>query len=97
MPLNQVFFYQDAWSELLEAVNDYNAKAKGLGRQFLKAIERGIEQINTNPQSFPVHQETQTRMYSLQRLPYLIYFITLDQEIWIVGVEKTFGAKASKI
>jgi len=93
MSLDDVFFYQDAWAELLEAVNDYNAKAKGLGRHFLKAVERGIEQINANPQSFPLHQETQTRVYSLHRLPYLFYFLELNQEIWIVGIEKTIKSK----
>jgi hypothetical protein len=95
MLLNRVFFYQDAWTELLEAINAYNSKTDGLGRQFLKAVERGIAQISENPQSFPVQQETQTRTYSLNRLPYIIYFIclnedqeTMEPEIWIVGIEK---------
>ena len=95
MFLNHVFFYQDAWAELMEAINAYNSKTDGLGRQFLKAVERGITQISENPQSFPFEQETQTRAYSLNRLPYLIYFICLNEhqeemepEIWIVGIEK---------
>jgi toxin ParE1/3/4 len=96
MSLNQVFFYQDAWSELLEAVNEYNSKTKGLGRHFLKAVARGLEQINTNPQAFPLQQETQTRMYSLHRLPYIIYFLDLNQEIWVVGIEKTSESILSK-
>jgi len=95
MLLNQVFFYQEAWNELLAAINEYNSKANGLGRQFLKAVERGINQISDDPQSFPFQQDTQTRMYSLHRLPYIIYFICLNEdqsnlepEIWIVGIEK---------
>jgi hypothetical protein len=95
MLLNRIFFYQDAWTELLEAINEYNSKTDGLGRQFLKAVERGIAHISENPQSFPVQQETQTRMYSLHRLPYLIHFICLNEaleikepEIWIVSIEK---------
>jgi len=95
MLLNQVFFYQDAWTELLEAINNYNTKANGLGYQFLNAVERGISQISENPQSFSLQQETQTRTYSLNRLPYMIHFICLNEhqksleaEIWIVGIEK---------
>jgi len=95
MLLNRVFFYQDAWTELLEAINDYNAKANGLGRQFLNAVERAISQISENPQSFSFQQATQTREYSLNRLPYMIHYIclnehqkTLEPEIWIVGIEK---------
>jgi hypothetical protein len=95
MLLNQVFFYQEAWNELLAAINEYNSKATGLGRQFLKAVERGIKQISEDPQSFSFQQDTQTRVYSLHRLPYTIYFICLNEhqpnlepEIWIVGIEK---------
>jgi len=97
MLLNQIFFYQDAWTELLEAVNFYNAKTKGLGRQFLNAVERGINIICDSPNSFPLHEDTQTRVYSLQRLPYLIHFICLNgspsimhsnEEIWIIGIDK---------
>jgi hypothetical protein len=95
MLLNRIFFYQDAWTELLDAINEYNSNTDGLGRQFLKAVERGIAQISEKPQSFPIQQETQTRIYSLNRLPYIIYFIclnedqeTIEPEIWIVGIEK---------
>jgi len=94
MLLNRVFFFQDAWTELLEAINAYNSKTDGLGRQFLKAVERAISQISENPLSFPFQQETQTHVYSLHRLPYSIYFICLNDhqemasEVWIVGIEK---------
>lgn len=84
MPLPLVF-RRIAQIELDESVSWYENKQVGLGSQFRIEIERHLERIANQPQSFR-QIRGQVRRIVLQRFPYSIYFLPEVDRIVILAV-----------
>lgn len=69
--------------DIAEAASRYEAQRSGLGRDFLRSIDRSISAIEENPFIFrKVHRET--RRAPIDRFPYgLIYKVTEDEIVLI--------------
>jgi hypothetical protein len=49
--VKQIVFHPDADAEIIEAAQYYEMHNPGLGSDFLMEVERGLDQITTNPEA----------------------------------------------
>jgi toxin ParE1/3/4 len=76
----------EAEAEVHTAIAYYESRREGLGREFRQELERAFERIGRFPQAFAALDAHGTRKHRLQRFPYTIYYVELDQTIWIAAV-----------
>jgi plasmid stabilization system protein ParE len=75
----------EAESELIEALDWYEARGPGLGAEFFRCVESTFSRIGRNPESYPViHRDT--RMALVRRFPYLVLYRVRNEEIVVVAV-----------
>ena len=70
----------EAEAELAEAVDWYEARGKGLGADFLRAVDAAIAAILRNPEMYPIVFLTARRAV-LRRFPYNLIYVASDDEI----------------
>ena len=75
----KVLFRRQASLDLAHAIEWYESKRKGLGSQFLLAVEAALGSISAEPERFPIGHEN-IRKSRIKRFPYSVYF-TFDAEI----------------
>lgn len=74
-----------AKAETADAHNWYEQQRRGLGGEFLAAVESVLRVIQRNPGRYaPVHGEV--RKARLARFPYAIYFIWRDDLISVLAI-----------
>ncbi len=83
--MKPVAFDADAEEEIRSALQYCETKRPGLGREFRTELEATIERIQRRPQSFPA-DEFDARECALQRFPYTVYYVELEDRIWIAAV-----------
>jgi toxin ParE1/3/4 len=81
-----VIFHPEAEAELRAAVAYYEQQRTRLGRDLWAEVERAIGRIQQQPQLFPQHNELGMRKYVIRRFPYTIFYLELDESIWIAAV-----------
>jgi toxin ParE1/3/4 len=81
-----VVIHADAEAETLAAIAYYEGERAGLGREFREEFEAAIDRIGRLPQAAPPLDAQGTRKHRLRRFPYTVYYVELDQEIWIAAV-----------
>jgi toxin ParE1/3/4 len=81
-----VTIHAAAEAEVETAVANYEAQREGLGREFRHGLESTIERIQNLPQAIAPVDDRGTRKRRLKRFPYTIYYVELDDTIWIVAV-----------
>ena len=75
----------EAESELLEAIDWYEARSPGLGSGLLRCVDACYQRLLRQPESYPVvHRET--RMATVRRFPYLVLYRVRDESIVVVAV-----------
>ena len=83
--LMRVLFRPEAEDELVEAIDWYEVRSRGLGADLLRCIDACVERIIRQPESYPVvHRET--RMAIVRRFPYLILYRITDEGISVIAV-----------
>ena len=81
----RVWLRPQARAEIRRARAWYDEQVPGLGSQFVRALEAGVEAISERPEAFPkVYGEY--RQCLIRRLPYSIYFRITDDAIVIIAV-----------
>lgn len=77
--MKQVVFHPDADAEIIEVAQYYEVHIPGLGSDFLGEVERGLDQIITNPEAYQLIGR-RVRRKPLWRFPYnLIYAVSSDR------------------
>src|SRR5437763_1948568 len=72
-------------TDLLEASSWYDSKAAGLGRDFLREVDRQFELIESNPLLYaPIYRGV--RGCQPRRLPYVIYYRIRGDIIQMIAV-----------
>ena len=84
--MKPVVFDSEANEEYRDAASWYEARRDGLGEEFTAEIEQASQRIAQMPQSFPPHDSAGMRRCVLRRFPYTIFFLELDDRIWIAAV-----------
>jgi toxin ParE1/3/4 len=80
----RLIYHPDAELELVEAARFYERKVHTLGSQFLDAISRAVEVIQSDPHCCSII-EAEVRRYLQPRFPYAIYYRVLPDEIRVLA------------
>jgi toxin ParE1/3/4 len=82
--------HADASEELAEAVQWYEARRRGLGRELFDAVVESVESLQTTPEmGTPLSADRRTRRLLLPRFPYQIIYRLASSEIIVVAVAHT--------
>jgi toxin ParE1/3/4 len=84
--MRPAIFHREATAELIAAIAWYEAKQAGLGLDLQAKVEEAVMRIRANPSKCPMHNEQGLRKCHLKRFPYTIFFLELDDTIWIAAV-----------
>lgn len=79
--------HADAAQELAEAVQWYEARCQGLGREFFDAVVESVESLHRTPEiGTPLSVDRRTRRLVLPRFPYNVVYRLSPAEIVVVAV-----------
>ena len=83
-----VRFHPDAEIEFFEAALWYSNQMENLDEEFVDAVDRGIERIQSNPRQFPIIFDN-FRKLVIKKFPFVIIYTEEDQEILVLAVFHT--------
>ena len=78
--------HPDAEAELTTARDWYERQRLGLGDDLVAEVRRAVERIVKSPHAFSPYGRLGMRMHFVRRFPYTIYYLELDDCIWIAAV-----------
>ncbi|MBI2927838.1 MAG: type II toxin-antitoxin system RelE/ParE family toxin [Verrucomicrobia bacterium] len=84
--MKPVVIHSAARAELDEDVGFYERRAEGLGLDLLAKVEAAILKIQEAPQAWPPHKRTGFRKYHVERFPYLVFYLEMEDQIWIAAI-----------
>ena len=84
--MKPVVFHPHAAEELDDAMTFYESRRAGLGLSFQDEVERVVRLIQQHPERWTVYKNTTYRLCSIKRFPYVVYYLEVDQYIWIAAV-----------
>jgi plasmid stabilization system protein ParE len=73
-----------AEADMADAALWYEARAVGLGAEFLRAVDVTLAEIQRMPQRFPVVHDT-CRRALLRRFPYAVFFLPTTEAIHVIA------------
>ena len=84
--MKPVVFHAEAEAELEAGVAFYETRQRGLGLAFQDEVERSVFSIRGSPERWPADPMTGLRRCPLVRFPYRLFYLDLDEIIWIAAV-----------
>lgn len=84
--MKPVIIHSEAIKELDGAISYYEDQKVGLGLDFLAEVEQALGKIQQNPNLGAVYKVTELRRYIIQRFPFLIFYVELEEFIWVVAI-----------
>jgi toxin ParE1/3/4 len=76
----------EAEEEFRAGADYYENEKPGLGFEFTAAVEEAIDRIVQSPRAFSPYRIGGLRKFVLRRFPYSIFFLELDDRIWIAAI-----------
>jgi len=83
--VTRIVFHPLAEREFIEAVRFYEARADGLGRDYIRQVERALGYIAANPETGNVLTGT-IRRWLVQRFPFAQLYQFSADEISVIAV-----------
>lgn len=83
--MTPVVFHPEAELELDSAVAYYENRRRGLGLELEREVFRATDAIREAPGRWTVHKGD-VRKYALHRFPFTVFFLVIDDTVWIVAV-----------
>ncbi len=80
----RILLRPEAEAELEEAAIWYESRGRGLGSEFLRAVDAAFAAIERNPLAYPLVTRAARRAL-LRRFPYGVIYTVSDDEILIVA------------
>ena len=84
--MKPVVFHLEAEVDLYTAIAYYENQRTGLGGELRREVEAAVGRARENPPSFPWHSESETRKCLVRRFPYTVFFLELEDRIWVAAV-----------
>jgi toxin ParE1/3/4 len=81
-----VKFHREVEAELRAAITYYEERRYGLGDDFRDAVEQAVDRIARMPCAFSPYGDEGLRTRVMRRFPYSIFYLELDDHIWIAAV-----------
>lgn len=73
-----------AETDIAEAAIWYEGRARGLGADFLRAVDVALAEVARTPGRFPlVHRECRRAL--LRRFPYAVYFVSGSRTVSVIA------------
>lgn len=79
-----VIHHPHAEAELIEAARFYERRVRGLGAEFLGAVDRAVAEILEDPERWPI-EEHEVRHFLMERFPYAIHYRVLPDHLRILA------------
>ncbi len=86
--MKRIIVHSEAELELWQAVDYYETKYVGLGLDLEQEVSRSLVDIQEAPDRWPAKIHG-ARCRLLHRFPYAIYYLELQDVIWVVAVAHT--------
>jgi plasmid stabilization system protein ParE len=83
--MKPLIVHADAEHEFRAAMDNYEKQRIGLGSRFRTAVESAIERIRHAPEMY-AEDDLGARACTVKRFPYTVYYLDLDERIWIVAI-----------
>ncbi|PZR71984.1 MAG: addiction module toxin RelE [Chthoniobacterales bacterium] len=80
-----LIFKPEAERDLTEAYEWYEERDKGLGSEFIRAVDTCASQIQRHPEMYPVAYRD-VRQAVTRRFPYSIFYLVEEDTVVIVSV-----------
>lgn len=84
--MKPIIFHPEASDELEKASTYYDELQTGLGHAFTDTVDRAVARIQQFPTAGAVYEDTDFREVVLRRFPYVIYYVELEEAVWIIAV-----------
>lgn len=84
--MKPVLFHKEAEAEVKDALAWYDEQRAGLGDELLDALQRAVAKLQALPGRHPLHEDGVTRKCVLRRFPYKIFYVEMDDHIWVAAV-----------
>ena len=84
--MKPTIFHDEAQAEFDAGIAYFEGREIGLGLRFHVAVERTVEIIERHPQIGSPYKSTGFRRYVLGRFPYNIFYLELEENIWIIAI-----------
>jgi toxin ParE1/3/4 len=81
-----LWIHEKAEEEVQEAIAYYDAQYEGLGCEFREDLESAFARLRMSPGAPTPIDAQASRKIRCRRFPYTIYYIELDQTIWIAAI-----------
>ena len=81
----KTLFRPAAEAELKEAYSWYEEREAGLGTEFLRCVENGIQLIQRHPEIYPVVHKG-IRQAVIRRFPYSVFYLTSNETIVVLAI-----------
>jgi toxin ParE1/3/4 len=79
-------YHAGAEADLDEGIAYYENQKSGLGLEFQAEVEESTSQIQRSPKAFSPYGTEGLRKRVLDRFPYTIFYLEMDDRIWIAAV-----------
>ena len=80
----RVILRPQAEAELAEAIDWYESRGKGLGADFMRAVDAAIAAIGRNPDQYQI-VKGQVRRAVLRRFPYSLIYVASEHEVTVLA------------
>ncbi|MDN3670663.1 type II toxin-antitoxin system RelE/ParE family toxin [Echinicola jeungdonensis] len=75
---------EEAESDVFESYLWYEKQKKGLGEEFLDAIDAAGKAIASNPTTYRVRFKKKVRAFVIDRFPYLVLYVVNGNDIDVI-------------
>ena len=84
--MKPIIIHTEAIREFDSGIAYYEDQKIGLGLDLLSQVEKALEKIQQNPNLGTQHTITGVRRYVIQGFPYLIFYVELEEFIWVIAI-----------
>ena len=86
--MKPAIFHPEAFAELESASDRYEEQRAGLGQEFEVVIRESLVIVGRSPKAFSPHGETGVRKFFPKRFPYTIFYIELEEAVWVAALAR---------
>ncbi len=84
--MRQIIVRPEAEAEVQQAFDWYEEQSKGLGLEFLRAIEACLSGVTRNPFAYTVVKDPNVRRALVRRFPYVLFYLIDEEAIVVIAV-----------
>ncbi len=80
---------EEAESDVYDSYLWYDRQKKGLGEEFLDALDAAGQAITGNPTTYRIRYKKKVRAFVVDRFPYLVLYVINGNDIDVISVFNT--------